>query len=290
MFVSFNYKYYFFKQDLDVTIFQLGTSLGYELPCFCYNELLTIAGNCRMCIVEVISSLKLVIACAAIVTSKMVIFTSSYRVVQARKGILEFLLSQHPLDCAVCDQASECDLQDLTVAFGSVRGRFFENYKRVVIDSVNSFVVMIMTRCIHCTRCVRFLNEITGSTLLGTIGRGSVTQIGTYINNNFGLDELSANIIDLCPVGALTSSVYSFVARSWELGVVYTYDILDSLGSDVIINTFNNKIVRILPRANMLLNEDWITNKTRFFFDSLSLNRFYYPQYFVENKGYIKIS
>eukprot|EP01130_Rhizamoeba_saxonica_P015609 TRINITY_DN704_c1_g1_i2.p1 TRINITY_DN704_c1_g1~~TRINITY_DN704_c1_g1_i2.p1 ORF type:complete len:293 (+),score=13.09 TRINITY_DN704_c1_g1_i2:1945-2823(+) len=289
MLVSLNGQFYNLQKKKNITIFQLCNELGIEIPCFCYHEKLTIAGNCRMCLVEVQSSIKLVIACAMSVMPFMKILTNTSRVLRARKSILEFLLISHPLDCPICDQASECDLQDLTISYGSFKGRFFEKYKRSVVDQKENSVIikLIITRCIHCLRCVRFLEEFSSSTSLGTIGRGAFTQIGSFIKDSFVKDEISANVVDLCPVGALTSNAYSFVSRSWELENFNSFDILDSMGSSILVHSFNNKIVRILPHIDNSRNEDWITNKARFMFDALTVNRLMYPAIFVKYHGLV---
>ena len=195
------------------TIFQFCSKNGINLPCFCYHEKLTIAGNCRICLVEANNAL--VVSCAIPLMDGMKIFTNSKRVRKGREGVLQFLLINHPLDCPICDQGGECDLQDIALTFGLDRGRFFEYKKRSVdnLDSCGPLIKTVMTRCIHCTRCVRFVNEISGLFDLGTLGRGSSMEIGTFIER-FLHDELSANIIDLCPVGALTSMPYAFSART----------------------------------------------------------------------------
>lgn len=185
-----------------------------DLPRFCYHERLSIAGSCRMCLVEVSNSKKLVVACAFPIIEGMYVYTNSLRVKKAREGVLEFLLANHPLDCPICDQGGECDLQDITMVFGSDRGRFYETEKRSVEDSnCGLFVKTVMTRCIHCSRCVRFLAELGGSSSFGITGRGVFMQIGTYIQQNLD-NELSGNIIDLCPVGALTSKPFAFTSRT----------------------------------------------------------------------------
>ena len=196
----------------ECTIYQFCFSRKIFLPCFCYHEKLTIAGNCRICIVEVNS--KMLVSCGTLLEDDMVIYTDNLRVRESREGILEFLLVNHPLDCPICDQGGECDLQDISFVFGSDRGRFYEDKKRSV-DNINCcgpLIKTVMTRCIHCTRCVRFLNEISGVFNLGVLGRGLNMEIGTFVENNL-FDELSGNIIDLCPVGALTSMPFAFTAR-----------------------------------------------------------------------------
>lgn len=195
-----------------ITIYSFCLLNNINLPCFCYHEKLSIAGNCRICIVEANNALA--VACAMPIIKEMNIYTNNKRVKKAREGVLEFLLINHPLDCPICDQGGECDLQDISLVFGTDRGRFYESYKRSV-DNLNTcgpFIKTMMTRCIHCTRCVRFLSEISGYTDFGVIGRGSFTEIGTFVQSHI-FDEMSANIIDLCPVGALTSMPYAFVAR-----------------------------------------------------------------------------
>lgn len=258
------------------TIYQLCQSKNIVLPCFCYHERLTIAGNCRMCLVEVNGALA--VSCAVPVVDNMNIVTTSQRLLHAREAVLEFLLVNHPLDCPICDQGGECDLQDITLVFGLDRGRFYQNKRSV--DNLNCFGVLIktiMTRCIHCTRCVRFLSEYTDTMDLGVIGRGNSMEIGTYIEKAID-HELSGNIIDLCPVGALTSMPYSFSARPWELNSVESIDVLDAMGSSIRVDVANNTVIRIIPTLMESINEDWITNKTRYAFDSLNIQRILTPK------------
>ena len=256
----------------DTTVLQACNFLNIDIPKFCFQENLEIAGNCRMCLVEIKNSPKPVASCATPVMEGMQIFTNTPLVKKARESVLEFLLINHPLDCPICDQGGECDLQDQTLYFGSDRSRYFE-LKRVVEDkNCGPFIKTIMTRCIHCTRCVRFANEICGIDNLGTTGRGNKTEISFYTNNVFN-SEFSGNIIDLCPVGALTSKPFAFKARSWELKKKKSIDILDGIGSNLVVQTFNNNVVRILPKPNKNINIEWITNKARFFFDSIKYQR-----------------
>lgn len=202
-----------FKMQRGLTVMQACSKATLEIPKFCYHERLSIAGNCRMCLVEVSNSKKLIISCAVPLTDNLKIYTNTFRVKRARQGILEFLLVNHPLDCPICDQGGECDLQDITLTFGGDRGRFYEVGKRAIFDkNFGPLVKTIMNRCIHCTRCIRFISEVSGMPFLGTVGRGSSMEISTYIEGFLG-DELSGNIIDLCPVGALTSKPFSFTAR-----------------------------------------------------------------------------
>lgn len=246
------------------------------IPRFCYHERLSVAGNCRMCLVEIENAPKLVASCAVPVIANMVIHTNSLAVKKAREGVLEFLLLNHPLDCAICDQAGECDLQDQSMFFGSDRSRFKE-YKRAIEDMVvGPLIKTVMSRCIHCTRCVRFANEIMGMPGLGTSGRGNSLAINLYINKLFK-SEFSGNLIDLCPVGALTSKPYTFVARPWELKSVQSIDTLDSVGSNIRIDVRGYEIMRILPRLNESINEEWVSDKTRFAFDGLKIQRLYEP-------------
>lgn len=263
--------------SIDKTIYQFLYSINKVLPCFCYHEKLTIAGNCRMCLVEANGALA--VSCAMPLVDNMEICTNSDRVVHARENVMEFLLANHPLDCPVCDQGGECDLQDIGRSFGIDRGRFYESKRSV--DNLTCFGPMIktvMTRCIHCTRCVRFLNEYGDNYELGVLGRGSAMEIGTYVNT-FISEELCGNIIDICPVGALTSMPYAFTARPWELELYESIDVLDSMASTIRYDVANNKILRTLPILTENLNEDWITNKTRFTFDAYNVQRLNYPQY-----------
>ncbi len=272
----------------NITVLQACNSVQIEIPKFCFQKNLQIAGNCRMCLVEIENSPKPVASCAMPVMNNMKIFTNTPLIQKARESVLEFLLINHPLDCPICDQASECDLQDQTLIYGSDKSRFFLK-KRVVEDKYcGPFIKTIMTRCIHCTRCVRFSNEICGIDNLGTTGRGNQTEINFYFQNIF-YSEFSGNLIDLCPVGALTSKPFTFKARSWELKKKEGVDILDAIGSNINIDIFNNEIVRILPKTNFNINKEWISNKTRFFFDSLKYQRLEYPL-LKKNNEFHKIS
>ena len=264
------------KVPKNITILQACNLIKIEIPKFCFQENLQIAGNCRMCLVEVENSLKPIAACAMPITNNMKIFTDTPLVKKARESILEFLLINHPLDCPICDQASECDLQDHTMNFGSDKSRFFFQ-KRVVEDKYcGPFIKTIMTRCIHCTRCTRFVNEICKIDNLGTTGRGNKTEISFY-NKNILNSEFSGNLIDLCPVGALTSKPFTFKARSWELKKKEGIDVLDSMGSNIQVDILNNEVVKIITKTNFYINNEWISNKTRFFFDSLKYQRIEYP-------------
>jgi NADH-quinone oxidoreductase chain G len=267
-------------QNETLTIYQYCQTKNITLPCFCYHERLTIAGNCRMCLVEVNGAL--VVSCAMPLADRMHILTNSQRLLHSRETVLEFLLINHPLDCPICDQGGECDLQDITLVFGMDRGRFYSEKRSV--DNLNCFgplIKTIMTRCIHCTRCVRFLTEYTDTFDLGVVGRGNSMEIGTYIETIID-DELSGNIIDLCPVGALTSMPYTFTTRPWELKSIESVDVLDAMASSIRIDVANNAVMRILPVLMETLNEDWITNKTRFAFDAVSIQRHYYPKLNIE--------
>lgn len=259
---------------------QAAEQIGVDIPRFCYHDRLSIAGNCRMCLVEVERMPKLQASCAMPVMPGMSIKTNSDRAKEAREGVMEFLLVNHPLDCPICDQGGECDLQDQSMAFGSDRSRFTDNEykgKRAVEDkNIGPLIKTIMTRCIHCTRCVRFGSEIAGVDDLGTTGRGNDLQIGTYIEKMFN-SELSGNVIDLCPVGALTSKPYAFTARTWELRSVESVDVMDALGSNVVVNTRGGEVMRIIPRLNEDINEEWIADKARFSYDGLKRQRITTP-------------
>jgi len=277
------------EKERNITIFQKSFEKEIDIPCFCYHENLSIAGNRRMCLVELNTSVKLVASCAMPILNGMQIMTDSLRVKKARESVIEFLLINHPLDCPVCDQGGECDLQDITEAFGSDRGRYYEYSKRAVIDKEGGpFIKMIMTRCIHCTRCIRFFNEISGNSDLGMINRGGASEVSNYILNNL-IDEMSGNVIDLCPVGALTSKPYSFKARPWELNFLESIDILDSVCSNIRIDYLNNKVYRILPIYNKDINEDWITNRVRFFYDSNNVQRILNPLWKNDNGKFVVI-
>jgi len=245
---------------------------GVIVPRFCFHKKLSIAGNCRMCIVEIEKFPKPVSSCTLKVTNGMNIFTKTPLVRKAQETVLEFLLINHPLDCPICDQGGECDLQDQLNFFGSDSSRFFK-FKRGVSDkNCGPFVKTIMTRCIHCTRCVRFLSEIGGSNSFGMLGRSSNAEIGLYISDKLR-SEFSGNVIDLCPVGALTSKPYSFKGRSWELINYKTIDILDSINSDIIVSLKGFNVLRILPSFTSYNPSEWISDKTRFFYDSFDFFR-----------------
>jgi len=237
-----------------------------NLPYFCYHNKLSLAGNCRMCLVEIKNSVKPIVSCTMLITNKMRIYTHSLLVKKARENILEFLLLNHPLDCPICDQGGECDLQDQSFLFGNYKKRFY-NFKRIVIDkNISPIIKMLMTRCIHCTRCVRFSYEIAGdnSNLLGVYNRGGNSEIGTYVSKTFH-SELSGNLIDICPVGALTFKQYSFINRNWELKNIKSIDFTDGFGLDINVFISNNHLIKIQPSYN----STWISDKTRFSFDGM---------------------
>jgi NADH-quinone oxidoreductase chain G len=263
-------------------------SIGVAVPRFCYHERLNVAGNCRMCLVEIEKAPKPIASCAFPVAPNMRIFTDTPLVQKARENVLEFLLLNHPLDCPICDQGGECDLQEQTAVFGSDRSRYFYAKRGVEDKNCGPLIKTIMTRCIHCTRCVRFFQDIAGQEDFGTTLRGKETEIGTYIGKNL-TSELSGNIIDLCPVGALTSKPYAFTARPWELKSVETIDINDSIGSNIKLSFKETEVLRILPALNDTLNEEWISDKTRFSFDGLKISRIGQP-YTAENNILKKVS
>merc|ERR1712072_844195 len=264
------------------TVLEACESIGIEVPRFCFHERLSVAGNCRMCLVELEKSPKPVVSCAMPVMEGMKIFTDTPLVKKASEGVLEFLLLNHPLDCPICDQGGECDLQDQAMIFGSDRSRFFERKRGVEDKNLGPLVKTIMTRCIHCTRCVRFATEVAGVEVLGTTARGIDTEIGTYVEKMFK-SELSGNVIDLCPVGALTSKPYAFTSRPWELRNTESIDTLDSVGSNIRIDSRGTEILRILPRFNEEINEEWISDKTRFAYDGLKVQRLNTP--YIKKNG-----
>ena len=261
------------------TILQACEQADVYIPRFCYHDKLSIAGNCRMCLVEVEKSPKPVVSCAFPVMNNMKIYTNTPLVKKARENVLEFLLLNHPLDCPICDQGGECDLQDQTLVYGSDKSRFYEYKRGVENKNCGPLIKTIMTRCIHCTRCVRFMTEMTNFQNLGTTNRGTHTEIGTYFER-FLKTEISGNVVDLCPVGALTSKPYSFVSRPWELKSTNNIDIMDGIGSNIRVDSKDSKILRILPRLNNDINDNWISDKTRFFFDGLQYQRLSSPLFF----------
>ena len=263
-----------------ITVLQACEIAGIEVPRFCYHERLSIAGNCRMCLVEMENSGKPVASCAMPVAEGMNIKTNSELVEKARNGVMEFLLINHPLDCPICDQGGECDLQDQAMAYGKGFSRFNEGKRAVSNKNLGPLIKTHMTRCIHCTRCVRFNEEIAGNYQLGAIGRGENTEITSFLEKNID-SELSGNVIDLCPVGALTSKPYAFIARPWELKKTDSIDVFDALGSNIRVDSKGDKILRVLPRINEDINQEWISDKTRFAYDGLNhqrLDRFYFRE------------
>src|ERR1700722_5696419 len=254
------------------TVLQAAEAAGKEIPRFCYHERLSIAGNCRMCLVEVEKMPKPVASCGQPVADGMVIHTDTENVRKARRGVMEFLLINHPLDCPICDQGGECDLQDEAVSYGRDTSRYDEGKRAVGQPDWGPLVRTTMTRCIHCTRCIRFTTEVAGVAELGATARGESMQVGTYIEKALS-SELSGNIIDLCPVGALTSKPYAFTARSWELRKTDSIDVLDAVGANIRIDARGPEVLRVLPRLHEDVNEEWISDKTRHACDGLRRQR-----------------
>ena len=265
-----------------LTVLQACEKAGVEIPRFCYHEKLSIAGNCRMCLVEMEKSPKPVASCAMPAADGMNIKTNTALVEKARKGVMEFLLVNHPLDCPVCDQGGECDLQDQSMFYGVDKSRFKENKREVPEKNMGPLIKTQMTRCIHCTRCVRFATEIAGVPEIGAIGRGEDMQITTYLEQSMQ-SELSANVVDLCPVGALTSKPYVFEARPWELKKTESIDIMDAVGSNIRVDTYDWEVKRVLPITNEDINEEWISDKTRYACDGLLNQRLDKP--FIKYNG-----
>ena len=278
--------------DIDIeveeglTVLQACEQAGAEIPRFCYHEKLSIAGNCRMCLVEMEKSPKPIASCAMPAADGMVIKTNTTKVEKARKGVMEFLLANHPLDCPVCDQGGECDLQDQSMFYGIDKSRFKENKRYVPEKYMGPLIKTQMTRCIHCTRCIRFATEVAGVPELGAIGRGENMEITTYLEKSME-SEMSANVIDLCPVGALTSKPYVFEARPWELKKTETIDVMDAVGSNIRVDTYGWEVKRVLPRINEEINEEWISDKTRYACDGLKNQRLDAP-YVKENNKFQK--
>ncbi len=271
-----------------ITLIQACDIAGVEIPRFCYHDRLSIAGNCRMCLVEVEGGPpKPVASCAAPATEGMKVKTDSEMVKKAREGTMEFLLANHPLDCPICDQGGECDLQDQAYQYGKDCSEYKENKRGVTSKNLGTLIKTIMTRCIHCTRCVRFTTDVAGVEELGAVGRGETMEITSYLEKSM-TSELSGNVIDLCPVGALNSKPYSFKARSWELKKTDTIDITDAMGSNTRLDSYSFEVMRTLPRVNEEINEEWISDKARFSYDGLKYQRL--DSVYVKEKGKLKKS
>jgi hypothetical protein len=271
--VQINDQEFYYKNN--ISVLEACESIGLDIPRFCYHQNLSVAGNCRMCLVEVANSPKPVASCALPISNNIKVYTNTPSVKKARENILEFLLLNHPLDCPICDQAGECDLQDQAKTFGIGYSRYFGS-KRVVEDkNFNSLIKTVMTRCIHCTRCVRFDTEIAGKEFLGTLNRSTSTEIGSYINiknsKQFFDSEIAGNVIDLCPVGALTSSSYAFKTRPWELRTKESIDLADSINTSIYVSSKETEIVRVFPKAINGIN--FLSDASRYYFDYNSLNR-----------------
>ncbi|WP_426163353.1 NADH-quinone oxidoreductase subunit NuoG [Sandarakinorhabdus sp. DWP1-3-1] len=265
------------------TVLQACEAAGVEVPRFCYHERLSIAGNCRMCLVEMEKAPKPVASCAMPAADGQVVMTTTPKVKKAREGVMEFLLINHPLDCPICDQGGECDLQDQSLAYGKGFTRYQENKRAVTEKFMGPLVKTAMTRCIHCTRCVRFAEEVAGVEEIGAIGRGENMQITTYLEKAV-TSEVSGNIIDLCPVGALTSKPYAFQARPWELKKTDGIDVMDALGSNIVFGSRGPAVMRVTPRINDYVNEEWLSDKARFACDGLSERRLDRPYVRVGGK------
>jgi len=264
------------------SILQACEQLGVEIPRFCYHERLSVPANCRMCLVEMKGSPKPVASCAMPAADKMEIFTDTEVVHKARKGVMEFLLINHPLDCPICDQGGECDLQDQALGYGFDRGRYQENKRAVEEKYLGPLIQTSMTRCIQCTRCIRFADEIAGVGEIGLLGRSEHVEIGTYVEKAIA-SELSGNLVDVCPVGALTSKPYAFAARPWELRKTDSVDVFDAVGSNIRLDSRGPEVMRVLPRVNEDVNEEWIADKSRHAIDGLMRQRLDRP--YVRRNG-----
>jgi NADH-quinone oxidoreductase subunit G len=265
------------------TVLQACEAAGAEIPRFCYHERLSIAGNCRMCLVEMEKSPKPVASCAMPAADGQVIHTRTEKVKKAREGVMEFLLINHPLDCPICDQGGECDLQDQSLTYGKGASRYDENKRAVTENYMGPLIKTVMTRCIHCTRCVRFAEEVAGVEEIGAIGRGESMQITSYLEKAV-TSEVSGNVIDLCPVGALTSKPYAFQARPWELKKTDSIDVMDAIGSNIVVGSRGAAVLRVTPRLNDDVNEEWLADKSRFAVDGLSERRLDTPWVRVNGK------
>ncbi|MBX9752518.1 MAG: NADH-quinone oxidoreductase subunit NuoG, partial [Roseococcus sp.] len=267
------------------SVLQACEAAGKEIPRFCYHERLSVAGNCRMCLVEVEKAPKPVASCAYPVMDGMKVFTDTPVVRNARRGVMEFLLINHPLDCPICDQGGECDLQDQAVSYGKDGSRYHEQKRSVKDKYVGPLIKTVMNRCIHCTRCIRFAAEVAGVPEMGATGRGENMEVGTYVEKALS-SELSGNLIDLCPVGALTSRPYAFVSRPWELAKTDSVDVLDATGAAIRIDVRGGEVLRVLPRVNDDVNEEWLGDRSRFSFDGLKRKRLDRP--WVRRDGVLK--
>ncbi|HEY0436966.1 MAG TPA: NADH-quinone oxidoreductase subunit NuoG, partial [Phenylobacterium sp.] len=269
-----------------MNVLQVAELAGKEIPRFCYHERLSIAGNCRMCLVEVKPGPpKPQASCALPAAENMEIFTDTPMVKKARHGVMEFLLINHPLDCPICDQGGECDLQDQAMGYGRDDSRYADNKRAVEEKYMGPLIKTVMTRCIQCTRCIRFITEVAGVSDIGMISRGEDAEITTYLDKAVA-SELSANVIDLCPVGALTSKPYAFNARPWELKKTESVDVMDALGSAIRVDSRGSAVLRVLPRTNEDVNEEWISDKTRYAVDGLARQRLDQP--YVRVAGTLK--
>jgi NADH-quinone oxidoreductase subunit G len=266
-----------------ITVLQACEMAGREIPRFCYHERLSVAGNCRMCLVEQEKAPKPIASCAMPVADGMVIKTDTPMVKKARQGVMEFLLINHPLDCPICDQGGECDLQDQAMAYGHGASRYREEKRAVPDKELGPIVKTIMTRCIQCTRCIRFATEVAGVEVLGATGRGEHMEVGTYVEKTIN-SELSGNLVDLCPVGALTSKPYAFIARPWELRKTESIDVMDAVGSATRLDSRGREVLRILPRTNDDVNEEWLADKARYAVDGLKRQRLDRPYIRVDGK------
>jgi NADH-quinone oxidoreductase subunit G len=266
-----------------ITVLQACEMAGKEIPRFCYHERLSVAGNCRMCLVEQEKAPKPIASCAMPVADGMVIKTDTPMVKKARNGVMEFLLINHPLDCPICDQGGECDLQDQAMAYGRGFSRYSDDKRAVVDTDFGPLVKTVMTRCIQCTRCIRFATEVAGVEVLGATSRGEHIEVTTYVDKAIA-SELSGNLIDICPVGALTSKPYAFVARSWELIKTDSIDVADAVGTNIRLDTRGREVLRVLPRINEDVNEEWMADKGRFSVDGLMRQRLDRPYVRVDGK------
>ena len=271
--------------EAGTSILQAAEQLGVEIPRFCYHDKLSVPANCRMCLVEVEGGPpKPVASCAMACGEGMVVKTDSPKVKKARQGVMEMMLINHPLDCPICDQGGECDLQDQAVGYGYDRSRYHENKRAVPDKELGPLISTTMTRCINCTRCVRFAEEIAGTPVIGQLNRGEEAEIGTFVDE-LVKTELSGNLIDVCPVGALTSKPYAFKARSWELRKVETIDVHDAVGSNIRVDARGREVMRVVPRLHEDVNEEWISDRTRFAYDGLGKARLDRPYIRNEDSG-----
>lgn len=290
-FIKLNKSYLDLNKYINYTYIEVLLSLNIRVPHLCYHNQLPVSGNCRLCLGIIGADKKPAPLCATSVRPNDIVDFNSSRVRRLRQDVLEFLLLNHPMDCPACDQGGECDLQDYSYNFGTDRSRHVVSYKKTILNKDRGVLIKtVMNRCINCTRCTRFFAEVVGNSIVGIIGRGINSEISSYVDMKFNDCEFSGNVIDLCPVGALTSQLNAFAFRPWNLKRFNSFDILDSLGSNLTVHVYGSTIVKVTPQINYNLNLNWISDKARFFFDGLYKQRILKPLYVNPYGNYISLT